>query len=196
MSETFNFLCGIHWFWSLIFFSIRSFQTSHGTYISTLVIRSALCKDCMNLIGCQVTKWFLCEQLSPVYLLKVASSCKTGGTEGPGGPWWPLPLQNVWLWWNQNHLPKNDHELMPPLQICGPSSGPELHFNTWHSILNFCIHIRLEESYNNGFILQTDPGESIFKLSKLPPITSKFIRFWIKSNPFKNVILHFPVIRP
>ena len=31
-------------------------------------------------------------------------------------------------------------------------------------------------------------------LSKLPAITSKFIRFWIKSNPFKNVILHFPVI--
>ena len=110
-----------------------------------------------------------------------------------------LQLQDRWNWGARGGIasPKclammeskpstlNDHGLiMPPLQIFGPSSGPELHYNTWHSILNFCIHIRLEESYNNGFILQTDAGESILILSKLPAITSKFVRFWINSNPY------------
>ena len=104
----------------------------------------------MNLIGCQVTKWFLCEQLSPVYLLKVASSCKTGGTEGPGGA---IASPKCLAMMESKPSALNDHGLiMPLLQIFGPSSGPELYYNTWHSILNFCIHIRLEESYNNGSV--------------------------------------------
>ena len=76
---------------------------------------------------------------------------------------------------------------MPPLQIFGPSSGPELHYNTWHSILNFCIHIRLEESYNNGFILQTDPGESIFKLPiQIASNNIKIHKILNKIKPFQE----------
>ena len=77
---------------------------------------------------------------------------------------------------------------MPPLQIFGPSSCPELHYNTWHSILNFCIHIRLEEIYNNGFILQTDPGESIFQIIK---IASNSIKNHKIPNKIKPLFLAF-----
>ena len=79
----------------------------------------------------------------------------------------------------------NDHGLlMPPLQNFGPSSGPpELHYNTWHSILNFCIHIRLEESYNNGFILQTDPGESIFQIIQIASNNIKIHKIPNKIKP-------------